>query len=93
MQKFMISLDLFAVSKSVFLVDKMSSSKALDSNCVDWAKQAAHRCLVYLGDLSRYFLDLHPRWDTGLAVRYYLQVSVFVSYTVESVMIVRKPDT
>ena len=52
-----------------------SSSKALDNNCVDWAKQAAHRCLVYLGDLCRYVLDLHPRWDTGLAVRYYLQVS------------------
>ncbi|XP_021922099.1 protein SMG5 isoform X2 [Zootermopsis nevadensis] len=50
-----------------------SSSKALESNCVDWAKQAVHRCLVYLGDLSRYFLDLHPHWDTGLAVRYYLQ--------------------
>ena len=46
----------------------------MDSNCIGWAKQAAHRCLVYLGDLSRYVLDLHPFWDTGLAVRYYLQV-------------------
>jgi protein SMG5 len=46
---------------------------------MDWARQAAHRCLVYLGDLSRYFLDLHPHWDTGLAVRYYLQVSVLTS--------------
>lgn len=47
---------------------------------MDWAKQAAHRCLVYLGDLSRYFLDLHPRWDSGLAARYYLQVSVHDIY-------------
>jgi protein SMG5 len=52
----------------------VSSGKALDSSCVDWAKQATHRCLVYLGDLSRYILDLDPHWDTGLAVRYYLQV-------------------
>lgn len=54
--------------------DKVSSSSnTLDKSCVDWAKQAAHRCLVYLGDLSRYFLDLHPHWDSGLAARYYLQ--------------------
>ncbi|KAJ9575995.1 hypothetical protein L9F63_007095 [Diploptera punctata] len=60
-------------SDSGLMKDKSSSSKALDNNCVDWAKQAAHRCLVYLGDLYRYVMDLHPRWDTGLAVRYYLQ--------------------
>jgi len=54
--------------------DKVSSfSKTLDSSCVNWAKQATHRCLVYLGDLSRYILDLHPHWDAGLAVRYYSQ--------------------
>lgn len=60
-----------------FYLDKVSSfSKTLDSSCVNWAKQATHRCLVYLGDLSRYVLDLHPHWDAGLAVRYYSQVSV-----------------
>jgi hypothetical protein len=63
------------------LLDKVSSSNITpDSRCVDWAKQAAHRCLVYLGDLSRYFLDLYPRWNSGLAARYYLQVSVHDIY-------------
>ncbi|XP_069679962.1 nonsense-mediated mRNA decay factor SMG5 isoform X3 [Periplaneta americana] len=66
----------FLVNDQGLIKDKVSSStKVLDNNCVEWAKQAVHRCLVYLGDLSRYFLDLHPHWDTGLAVRYYLQAS------------------
>lgn len=52
---------------------KVSTSKVLNVDSVKWAKEAVHRCLVYLGDLSRYFLDLYPVWDTGLTVRYYLQ--------------------
>jgi hypothetical protein len=86
LMKIMILVNSVFLNVSVYLLDKVStSSNILDSGCVDWAKQAAHRCLVYLGDLSRYFLDLHPRWDSGLAARYYLQVSaiimkVFVDY-------------
>jgi hypothetical protein len=82
LMKIMISLNIFCILKYVFfLLDKVSSSSnTLDSSCVDWAKQAAHRCLVYLGDLSRYFLDLHPHWDSGLPARYYLQVSVHDIY-------------
>nr|CAD7198252.1 unnamed protein product [Timema douglasi] len=52
---------------------RSSSKRSPDKTCVEWSKQAVHRCLVYLGDLSRYILDLHPHWDYGLAVRYYLQ--------------------
>ncbi|XP_063235074.1 nonsense-mediated mRNA decay factor SMG5 [Bacillus rossius redtenbacheri] len=50
-----------------------SHKKTQDSLYVEWAKEAAHRCLIYLGDLSRYLLDLRVTWDSGVAQRYYLQ--------------------
>lgn len=40
---------------------------------VDWAKQSVHQCLIYLGDLSRYKLEIYPNWESILASRYYLQ--------------------
>ncbi|XP_066994080.2 nonsense-mediated mRNA decay factor SMG5 [Anabrus simplex] len=61
------------VNDDGLLKGKTSSRRSTDPACVEWAREALHRCLVYLGDLSRYFLDLHPRWDTGLPLRYYLQ--------------------
>ncbi|RZF46841.1 hypothetical protein LSTR_LSTR015754, partial [Laodelphax striatellus] len=39
----------------------------------EWAQQLAHRCLIYLGDLCRYLVDLQPGWDYGLATHYYTQ--------------------
>lgn len=38
-----------------------------------WAEESVHRCLIYLGDLCRYKLDIYPNWDSSLAIRYYSQ--------------------
>lgn len=43
------------------------------SGTLDWANHAVYRCLLYLGDLSRYLVDISPNWDAGLAARCYYQ--------------------
>lgn len=43
----------------------------------EWAKDCVHRCLIYLGDLCRYKLEIYPNWDSTLAVRYYYQALSF----------------
>lgn len=40
---------------------------------IEWAKQSVHQCLIYLGDLSRYKLEIYPKSEPTLALRYYLQ--------------------
>ncbi|GLH03494.1 Uncharacterized protein GBIM_09387 [Gryllus bimaculatus] len=52
---------------------KLGSSRCQEEGVSEWAHQALHRSLVFLGDLSRYLLELHPEWDSGLPQRYYLQ--------------------
>ncbi|CAG9827087.1 unnamed protein product [Diabrotica balteata] len=47
---------------------------------IEWAKQSVHQCLIYLGDLSRYKLEIYPNWESTLACRYYLQA---ISYKPE----------
>lgn len=42
-----------------------------------WVEVSIHRCLIYLGDLTRYKLEMYPNWDHGLAIRYYMQASNF----------------
>ncbi|KAG5874256.1 hypothetical protein JTB14_026478 [Gonioctena quinquepunctata] len=42
-------------------------------DALEWAKQSVHQCLIYLGDLSRYKLEIYPNWEPTLAIRYYLQ--------------------
>jgi len=37
----------------------------------DWAFKACQRCLIYLGDIARYQLDISPESDEGQAERYY----------------------
>ncbi|XP_056644486.1 nonsense-mediated mRNA decay factor SMG5 [Diorhabda sublineata] len=54
-----------------------SGNKDVKVEAVDWAKQSVHQCLIYLGDLSRYKLEIYPNWESALPVRYYLQA---VSY-------------
>ncbi|XP_060524968.1 nonsense-mediated mRNA decay factor SMG5 [Cylas formicarius] len=51
-----------------------------DSKSVEWAKQSVHQCLIYLGDLSRYKIEIYPNWEHTIATRYYLQA---VSYKPE----------
>ncbi|XP_054287971.1 nonsense-mediated mRNA decay factor SMG5-like [Macrosteles quadrilineatus] len=50
-----------------------SKDKPLDPGCVEWAQQAVHRCLIYLGDLSRYLSDMCPGYHSELPARYYHQ--------------------
>lgn len=37
----------------------------------DWAFKACQRCLIYLGDIARYQLDISTELDQGQAERYY----------------------
>lgn len=43
----------------------------------EWTRQSIHQCLIYLGDLSRYKLELKPNSDPTIAQRYYLQAAAF----------------
>lgn len=52
---------------------KRSSTITLKPEQLDWAKQSIHRCLIYLGDLNRYKLEIYPNWDPGLSIRCYLK--------------------
>lgn len=51
------------------------NSKSPDKNLIKWATECCHRCLIYLGDLNRYLLDIYPLWDSGTAERYYHQAT------------------
>lgn len=42
-----------------------------------WARQAIHQCLIYMGDLSRYRQELEPSLGSAAATRYYLQAATF----------------
>lgn len=53
------------------------NNKNFNEKLNEWAGSSVHRCLIYLGDLNRYKLEIYPNWDHGLAVRYYLQASNF----------------
>lgn len=43
----------------------------------EWLHYSVHQCLIYLGDLSRYKLEIYPNWEPVLANRYYLQAISF----------------
>uniref|UniRef100_A0A069DXN4 Putative nonsense-mediated mrna decay protein n=1 Tax=Panstrongylus megistus TaxID=65343 RepID=A0A069DXN4_9HEMI len=49
------------------------TSKPIESSALEWANQALHRCLIYLGDLNRYLSDLQSSYDHNFAQRYYAQ--------------------
>lgn len=44
---------------------------AFESNAQNWVRKSVYTCLVYLGDLNRYKLEIFPNWGASLAVRYY----------------------
>ncbi|KAL0270450.1 UNVERIFIED_CONTAM: hypothetical protein PYX00_007862 [Menopon gallinae] len=67
---FPISISDLGLSKA-----KNTQQKPPDKNLEEWAKDSCHRCLIYLGDLNRYLLDIFPLWDSGAAERYYLQAA------------------
>ncbi|GLV31698.1 Smg5 nonsense mediated mRNA decay factor [Carabus blaptoides fortunei] len=66
----------FPISTSERSVKHQNSANKIDSHH-NWAELSVHRSLIYLGDLSRYKLEICPNWDHGLAIRYYLQASNF----------------
>lgn len=45
----------------------------VEGNLHDWVRKSVYNCLIYLGDLSRYKLEIFPNWDASLAIRYYLK--------------------
>lgn len=60
---------------SVSSSSSSSSGKdvSLESGALEWANVAVHRCLIYLGDLSRYLADLGLGSFKELSSRYYYQ--------------------
>ncbi|XP_049792137.1 nonsense-mediated mRNA decay factor SMG5 isoform X1 [Schistocerca nitens] len=62
------------LDNTLHLQGTMSPPPEITAEAKEWARQAAHRCLVYLGDLSRYSTELEP-WHLHLELpsRYYLQ--------------------
>ncbi|BES87857.1 Telomerase activating protein Est1 [Nesidiocoris tenuis] len=50
-----------------------SSLKCVDASALDWANDALSRCLICLGDISRYLSDFDPSYDHNHALRYYIQ--------------------
>ncbi|KAJ3664810.1 hypothetical protein Zmor_000353 [Zophobas morio] len=61
-----------------FSVESQANSD-VRSDCLDWATSSVHQCLIYLGDLSRYRLEVNPKSEPILAFRYYLQAISFKS--------------
>lgn len=59
------------------ILDGKNDSSDVSPELKEWAKQSIHQCLIYLGDLCRYKLELKPNSEQILAARYYLQA---VSY-------------
>ncbi|KAK6643805.1 hypothetical protein RUM43_000068 [Polyplax serrata] len=55
--------------------ETVSTQRVPDKNLTEWAKESCYRCLIYLGDLNRYLLDIYPYWDSGTAERYYIQAA------------------
>lgn len=43
----------------------------------EWAELAVHQCLIYLGDLNRYKLELTPNSVSCLPIRFYMQAVSF----------------
>ncbi|KAK5637868.1 hypothetical protein RI129_000125 [Pyrocoelia pectoralis] len=64
----------FAIFKNSL---KKSSTHTSKPEQLEWAQQSVHRCLIYLGDLNRYKLEIYPNWDPGLSIRCYLKAIQF----------------
>lgn len=62
-------------NKAVAILSSGEHSNILEgnNNNLNWSMNVAHRCLIYLGDLCRYLLDLQPGQDFGLPAHYYTQ--------------------
>lgn len=56
---------------------KQNNGSVSPENVPEWVEISIHRCLIFLGDLTRYKLEIYPNWDHGLAIRYYLQAINF----------------
>ncbi|XP_074651204.1 nonsense-mediated mRNA decay factor SMG5-like [Tubulanus polymorphus] len=48
----------------------------VDTQVLDWARKACHRCLIYLGDIARYQQDFDGVRSRILAQRYYKQALI-----------------
>lgn len=59
------------------LLENKEVTSEVNVEYAQWAKEAIYQCLVYLGDLSRYKLEIYPNWEPTLAIRYYLQASSY----------------
>ncbi|XP_044738901.1 protein SMG5 [Chrysoperla carnea] len=71
------TIDFSFITTSTSTSINQSKSNKIDQKLKEWAKNSLHRCLIYLGDLSRYRLEIHPDQDPVLAIRYYVQAFNF----------------
>ncbi|RZB40887.1 SMG5 [Asbolus verrucosus] len=60
-----------------FALEDNSANGDCRTECLEWANLSVHQCLIYLGDLSRYKLEIFPKSEPTLAFRYYLQAISF----------------
>lgn len=66
-------VDFALFSDNKLKINNKNKSEAM----IECAKDCIHRCLIYLGDLCRYKLEIYPNWDPSLAIRYYCQALSF----------------
>lgn len=50
-------------------------SQISDEEVLQFGRSALHSCLIYLGDLSRYHVEIFQSLDPSIAARYYLQAA------------------
>lgn len=56
-------------------VEGDSVRNAVDEDLIQWGRGVIHSCLIYLGDLCRYRMELIDDCDASPASRYYLQAA------------------
>lgn len=59
------------------ILDSSTDQSDVSPELKEWAKQSIHQCLIYLGDLCRYKLELKSNSEPTIASRYYLQAVAF----------------
>lgn len=71
LEKFEKDASFVGSNLSVHTKLRPSGPNRLTEDSSDWTRDTVYRCLIYLGDLNRYMLDIYPGWNLGIASEYY----------------------
>ncbi|KAK9880232.1 hypothetical protein WA026_010106 [Henosepilachna vigintioctopunctata] len=58
-------------------IEKDTNGESNKDASFEWAEQSLHQCLMYLGDLSRYKLEISGCLDAATPTRYYMQAIAY----------------